>query len=124
MRIDRLNLINMKAPLAIYLVYHSNYNDSEKVFSELYKLFCRDVRSSLSDGLDIPVYYVTNENGYEVDFDRADRTCVILCSDSNLVMDKVNIMHKINEWHKLEDFENRIMLCPIKLCNFAFDCFS
>lgn len=41
----------MKAPLAIYLVYHSNYNDSEKVFSELYKLFCRDVRSSLSDGL-------------------------------------------------------------------------
>ena len=111
----------MKAPLAIYLVYHSNYNDSEKVFSELYKLFCRDVRSSLSDGLDIPVYYVTNENGYEVDFDRADRTCVILCSDSNLVMDKVNIMHKINEWHKLEDFENRIMLCPIKLCNFAFD---
>ena len=111
----------MKAPLAIYLVYHSNYNDSEKVFSELYKLFCRDVRSSLSDGLDIPVYYVTNENGYEVDFDRADRTCVILCSDSNLVMDKVNIMHKINEWHKLEDFENRIMLCPIKLCNYGFD---
>lgn len=111
----------MKAPLAIYLVYHSNYNDSEKVFSELYKLFCRDVRSSLSDGLDIPVYYSTDKNSYAVDFNRAYKTCVIICSDSNLVMDKDRMIRKIEEWCELEDYENSIMLCPVKLHKYAFD---
>lgn len=111
----------MKAPLAIYVVYHSKYKDSEKIVSEMYKLFCRDVRSSLSDGLDIPVYYSTDNNSYDVDFNRADKTCVIICSDFNLVLDKKNILDQINKWHEIDNFENHIMLCPVKLCDYGFD---
>lgn len=113
----------MKAPLAIYVVYHSEYNKASQIFSKIYKWLCRDVRNSLSDGLDIPVYFATETNGFEVDFERAEKTCVIVLSDEHLVHAKDVFLPKIIGWHGMTDYEKHIMVCPVKLCKYAFDAF-
>ena len=72
----RNKILDMKAPLAIYVVYHTHNAKAHVIFSKIYKLFCRDIRNSLSDGLDIPVFFATEETHFNVDFDRAEKTFV------------------------------------------------
>lgn len=111
----------MNAPLAIYVVYHTQNAKALEIFSKIYKLFCRDIRNSLSDGLDIPVYFATEENDYEVAFDRAERTFIIILSDSNLVADNSTMIAKIRGWLSIMASGKKVMLSPVKLCNNAFD---
>lgn len=111
----------MKAPLAIYVVYHTHNAKAHEIFSKIYKLFCRDIRNSLSDGLDIPVYFATEGNHYEVAFDRAERTFINILSDSNLVADNSTLIGKIRGWLSVKASGGKIMLSPVKLCKNAFD---
>ena len=52
----------MKTPLSVYALYHSNNMEGARIYSELYTLLCRDVNNPFSDGLDIPVYFVTGDD--------------------------------------------------------------
>lgn len=111
----------MIAPLAIYVVYHTHNVKATEIFSKIYKSFCRDIRNSLSDGLDIPVYFATEENDYEVAFDRAERTFIIILSDTNLVADNSAMIVKIRGWLSVKESGQKVMLSPVKLCKNAFD---
>lgn len=113
----------MKAPLAIYVVYHTQYTEATALFADIYKWLCRDIRNSLSDGLDIPVYFATNETNYAVDFERAEKTCVLVLADDELVRAKDSIIPKIREWRALDSSEDMIMICPVQLSKYSFDLF-
>lgn len=52
----------MKTPLSVHALFHTANIEGQKIYSELYKLLCRDIDNPFSDGLDIPVYYATGEN--------------------------------------------------------------
>lgn len=112
---------NMKAPLALYVVYHTHYVLAREIFSRIYKLFCRDIRNSLSDGLDIPVYFATEETNFKVDFDRGEKTCILILADGELVRAKDNLLPKIEEWNARDLSEEKIMISVVKLNSYAFD---
>lgn len=52
----------MKTPLSVYALYHAENKEGKRIYSELYSLLCRDVKNPFSDGLDIPVYFVTGDD--------------------------------------------------------------
>lgn len=114
----------MKAPLAIYVVYHTQYAEASTLFADIYKWLCRDIRNSLSDGLDIPVYFATEETNFTIDFERAEKTFVLVLADDELVRAKDSIIPKISEWRALDPSEDKIMICPVKLSDYSFDLFS
>ncbi len=113
----------MNAPLAVYVIYHSYYAEATTLFADIYKLLCRDIRNSLSDGLDIPVYFATEETDFNVDFDRAEKICILVLADDELVRAKDNIIPKIREWRALDPSEDKIMICPVQLSDYSFDLF-
>lgn len=57
----------MKTPLSVHAFFHSENSEGKKIYSELYKLLCRDVKDPLSDGLDIPVYYTMADDTSEIE---------------------------------------------------------
>lgn len=113
----------MKAPLAIYVVCHTQYAEASTLFADIYKWLCRDIRNSLSDGLDIPVYFATEETNFTIDFERAEKTFVLVLADDELVRAKGSIIPKIREWRALDPSEDKIMICPVQLSDYSFDLF-
>lgn len=113
----------MKAPLALYVVYHTRYAEASTLFADIYKWLCRDIRNSLSDGLDIPVFFATEETTFVVDFERAEKTFVLVLADDELVRAKDRIIPKIREWRALDPSEDKIMICPVQLSDYSFDLF-
>ena len=111
----------MRAPIAVYVIYNTQFDKANQLLSYIYKWLCRDVRNSLSEGLDIPVYYGTEKNNYDVDFSRADKTCILILVDMHMVSNKQMVISKIREWNTKGAAGNSIKICPIKLCDYAFD---
>lgn len=56
----------MKTPLSVYALFHSDNSEGKRIYTELYKLLCRDINDPFSDGLDIPVYYTTGDDTSEI----------------------------------------------------------
>lgn len=56
----------MKTPLSIHALFHSENREGQKIYTELYKLLCRDTNDPFSDGLDIPVYYATEDDSSKI----------------------------------------------------------
>ena len=61
-----------------------------KIYSELYKLLCRDVENPFSDGLDIPVYYSTDFNS-EIKLVKSstDKSVILLFIDIHMFNSKI-----------------------------------
>lgn len=111
----------MKSPLAVYVIYHTQYADAPAFYAEIYKRLCRNIRNSLSDGLDIPVYYATEETNFAVDFDRAKKTYILILSDGELLRVKDILQPKVKEWYAIDPSEENIMISLVKLHDYAFD---
>lgn len=111
----------MKSPLAVYVIYHTQYADATAFYAEIYKRLCRNIRNSLSDGLDIPVYYATEETNFAVDFDRAKKTYILILSDGELLRVKDILQPKVKEWYAIDPSEENIMISLVKLHDYAFD---
>ncbi len=113
----------MKMPLAIYVLYHSEYSDGEKAFEMIYQLLCRDVNKPLTDGIDIPVYLRTGADKdtiKEIDFSESDKTAVIVLIDENMFCSEV--------WRKYlqqivttNTTNANVKIYPIALCQYGFE---
>ena len=53
--------MNFKTPLAVVVVYDKQFTDGHSIYEDLYRLLCRNANEPLVDGLDIPVYFQTNQ---------------------------------------------------------------
>ena len=56
----------MKTPISVHALFHKNNSEGQRIYKELYKLLCRDIDNPFSDGLDIPVYYATGDEGTQI----------------------------------------------------------
>lgn len=106
----------MKAPLAIYVAYHREYEGGVNLYGRLYKLLCRDARDMTVDGLDIPVYFTTNG---EFDKTRGKRIAVIWLIDEYMCCDKKYVA-VMREWLNKAD-DKTLAVIPVKLFKYAFD---
>lgn len=88
----------MKTPLSVYALFHSENKEGQKLFSELYKLLCRDVDDPFSDGLDIPVYYSTGSDTSDIKLanSSSNKKVILLFIDINMFCSQ-NWRDKIEE---------------------------
>ena len=74
----------MQTPLSVYLLIDKNNRLASEIFNRFYTLLCRDVEKPLSDGLDIPVYLISNDENGEiksVDFEQSEKNAIFFIAD-------------------------------------------
>ena len=74
----------MKTPLSVYLMIDKKNHLATEIFNRFYTLLCRDVEQPLSDGLDIPVYLISNDENGEiksVDFEQSEKNAIFFFAD-------------------------------------------
>lgn len=81
----------MKTPLSVHALFHSENSEGLKIYSELYKLLCRDVDNPFTDGLDIPLYYSTGNDstGINMAASSSVKRVILLFIDINMFCSKV-----------------------------------
>lgn len=74
----------MKTPLSVYLLIDKKNRLATEIFNRFYTLLCRDVEQPLSDGLDIPVYLISNDENGEIksiDFEQSEKNAIFFIAD-------------------------------------------
>ncbi len=74
----------MRTPLSVYLLIDRNNRQATEIFNRFYTLLCRDVEKPLSDGLDIPVYLISNDENGEIksiDFEQSEKNAIFFFAD-------------------------------------------
>lgn len=74
----------MQTPLSVYLLIDKNNCLASEIFNRFYTLLCRDVEKPLSDGLDIPVYLISNDENGEIksiDFEQSEKNAIFFFAD-------------------------------------------
>lgn len=74
----------MQTPLSVYLLIDKKNRQATEIFNRFYTLLCRDVEKPLSDGLDIPVYLISNDENGEIksiDFKQSEKNAIFFFVD-------------------------------------------
>lgn len=113
---------DFKTPLAIVVAYDMQFTEGLSIYEDLYHLLCRNANEPLVDGLDIPVYFQTNqEDGNIYDVRKAinaDKVVVLLLVDL-CVFNSSAWANYINEL--VNDEKNGVVkVLPVALCQYAF----
>lgn len=113
---------DFKTPLAIVVAYDMQFTEGLSIYEDLYHLLCRNANEPLVDGLDIPVYFQTNqEDGNIYDVRKAinaDKVVVLLLVDLCMFNSSAWANH-INEL--VNDEKNGVVkVLPVALCQYAF----
>lgn len=100
-----------KPPLAIYIVWHPDFEEGKEYAKLIYDAFCRDSSKPLSRGIGIPVFFRNKEKNdgtiLDIPFEDADRNCVFVLIDESLFNDEKWCSYII-EIAKKSDSKNRI----------------
>lgn len=114
---------NFKTPLAIVVAYDKQFTGGLSIYEDLYHLLCRNANEPLIDGLDIPVYFQTNqEDGIIYDVRKtinADKVVVLLLVDLYMFNSSAWTNY-INELVN-DDKNGVVKVFPVALCQYAFD---
>lgn len=113
---------DFKTPLAIVVAYDMQFTEGLSIYEDLYHLLCRNANEPLVDGLDIPVYFQTNqEDGNIYDVRKAinaDKVVVLLLVDL-CMFNSSAWANYINEL--VNDEKNGVVkVLPVALCQYAF----
>lgn len=116
----------MKKNLAVYVLYHSQYEPGKAIYGDIYKLLCRDANHPFQDGLDIPVYLRTGDDELVSDIKpismhNTEKSLILLLVDDN--------MYCSDMWHKYigaivelqRENTNNVQILCVELSKYAFD---
>lgn len=114
---------DFKTPLAIVVAYDMQFTEGLSIYEDLYHLLCRNANEPLVDGLDIPVFFQTNqEDGNIYDVRKAinaDKVVVLLLVDL-CMFNSSAWTNYINELVN-DDKNGVVKVLPVALCQYAFD---
>jgi hypothetical protein len=80
-----------KAPLGIYVIWHPDYHEGQKIGNHIYSRLCRDVSKPLTRSIGVPVYFRQTKiaktgQPLEIDFSESDFVAIVpLISDEFLL---------------------------------------
>ena len=116
----------MKKNLAVYVLYHSQYEQEKPIYGDIYKLLCRDANHPFQDGLDIPVYLRTGDDDQKCDIkpisiDNTEKTFILLLVDDKMYCS--DVWHKyIGDVVKLQsENTDKVQILCVELSKYAFD---
>lgn len=82
-----------KSPLNIYIIWHPNYTDGQKIAQYLYSQLCRDYKKPLLRTLSIPVYFrfvpkLDSAYPKTINYDEAEYNAIIPLISDEFCLDK------------------------------------
>ena len=109
----------MRTPLSVHALFHSENKEGQKLYSELYKLLCRDIDNPFTDGLDIPVYFSTGDDQSEIVLanSSSEKKVILLFIDVNMFSSSV-WRNKISEL--LEQKDDNTLIVGVKQYKHSF----
>lgn len=109
----------MKTPISVHALFHKDNSEGQRIYKELYKLLCRDIDNPFSDGLDIPVYYATGDEGIQIKLADSSsiKRVVLLFIDINMFCSQV-WREKITEL--MEQKDENTLIVGVKQYRHAF----
>lgn len=113
-----------KTPLSVCVLFDKQYEQGINIYNRLYNNLCREPNEPLSDGLDIPVFYYTDGENYQLLLNSqiSDKTVFILLVDEK--------MFDSSYWKTcIDDLLNRssrneVKIIPVSLFKYAFEIHS
>lgn len=114
----------MQTPLSVYLLVDNKNNKITEIFNRFYTLLCRDVEKPLSDGLDIPVILISNdENGNigSIDFAQSEKNAIFFFVDMAVYLGDTKWKNYINGLKKQIEEGVPAILYSVKQFEFATD---
>jgi hypothetical protein len=114
----------MQTPLSVYLLIDNKNNKITEIFNRFYTLLCRDVEKPLSDGLDIPVILISNdENGNigPIDFTQSEKNAIFFFVDMAVYLGDTKWKNYINGLKKQIEEGVPAILYSVKQFEFATD---
>ena len=116
----------MKKNLAVFVLYHSQYSQGKAIYSDIYKLLCRDANHPFEDGLDIPVYLRTGDDEQlrdisPINLDNTEKVFILLLVDDKMYCSDV--------WHNYighivklqQEHAEQVLIMCVELSKFSFD---
>lgn len=113
----------IQLPLSVHVLYHKEYKEGAKVYSNLYKMLCRDSRNPFASGLDIPVYFHTDEDGISlqtVPTNLSAKTFILVLVDQNMYLSKEWKEYVNNTLLKLQK-KDTVQICAVSIYKYAFE---
>ncbi len=109
----------MKTPISVYALCHSNHKEGLKIYSELYSLLCRDVRNPFTDGLDIPVYFITGDENQITEYipSNAKKKVFLLFIDINMLCSEKWVSYINN---LIDEVDSNTLIVGVKQHRYAF----
>ena len=114
----------MKHPLSLHILYHSGNLEGQKLYSDLYKLLCRDYNIPFNSGIGMPVYFYRDEENTirEVDTTQSDKTFILLLVDQNMYLSEVWKKYIVEKLLPLLGDPNKnVNLASISLFKYAYE---
>lgn len=114
----------MQTPLSVYLLIDKNNRQATEIFNKFYTLLCRDVEKPLSDGLDIPVYLISNDENGEIkpiDFKQSEKNAIFFFADMAVYLGDTKWRDYILELKKKIEDGTPAMLYCVKQFEYATD---
>ena len=110
-----------KVPLSIYVLYASENIAGYKTYEKVYHLLCRNSGKPFEDGLDIPVFYRTDNNDHitPIDTNFSQKSIVVLLIDENMYCNSFWDAYVKGLIKKQANDELKIF--AVRLFKFAFD---
>lgn len=116
----------MQTPLSVYLLIDKKNIQATEIFNRFYTLLCRDVENPLSDGLDIPVYLISNDEKGEIkpiDFKQSEKNAIFFFVDRAVYLEDTKWRDYIFGLKKQIDRDACTIFC-VKQFKYATDlCF-
>ena len=114
----------MKTPLSVYLLIDKKNHLATEIFNRFYTLLCRDVEQPLSDGLDIPVYLISNDENGEiksVDFEQSEKNAIFFFADMAVYLGDTKWRDYILKLKKQIEGDAPAVLYSVKQFEYATD---
>ena len=85
--------MSFKTPLSVFIVWHPNYTEGQKIADLFYSLLCRDFSRPLIRSLGIPVYFRSviqqiKKQPIDINFNESEFTAIIALISDEFVVDK------------------------------------
>lgn len=115
-----------KNPLSVFIVWHPDYKDGQRIANSLYSILCRDIQKPLIRSMGIPVYFRVTKAANKsqpraIDFIESEYTAVIALVSDEFVVDPEfgNYLEKVFDDCQAASDKRRVY--PVAISKNAFN---
>lgn len=117
--------MSYKAPLAVYLVWHPDFHEGQKIANHIYSRLCRDVNKPLTRSIGVPVYFRQTrmlglERPLKIDFAESDFVAIVPLISDEFILDKEFCEYLDTTINEVNSRNSNSRIFPVAISKHAF----